>query len=96
MLRIDRRRPLVRIGKRAVRLTKAEYELITALGMMDNKLTPREILLEVVSDGRRSLRSDKNILLLRILRLRRKIGSDRLRCQRQIGYILLGDVQFYG
>ena len=97
MIRIHRRRPYVRIGERAVKLTPAEHELITALGMMDNKLTPHQLLLDIMcADQARQIPADKQTMQQKLARLRKKIGRDRLQCQRHQGYILLGDVQFYG
>ena len=96
MIRIHRRQPVVRLGERTVKLTEAEHALMIALGMLDNRLTPHEILLEFVRDGRAPVPTDKNILSMRMVRLRRKIGSHRLECRKNLGYILVGDVQFYG
>jgi DNA-binding response OmpR family regulator len=96
MLRIHRRQPVVRIGKQTVNLTGAEHALITALGMMDNKVTPSEILLEILSEGRVQISADRKVLWTRLAVLRRKIGRERLQSRRSVGYILVGDVQFYG
>jgi DNA-binding response OmpR family regulator len=96
MIKIHRRRPVVRVGERTMKITRVEHALITALGMMDNKVTPREVLLDVMCEGRVQIPADHDVLMTRMSRLKQKIGSERLRCRRQVGYILIGDVQFYG
>ena len=95
-IKIHRWQPVVRLGERSVKLTEAEHALLIALGMLDNRLTPHEILLEFVRDGQAPVPTDKKILLARMARLRRKLGSHRLECRKNLGYILVGDVQFYG
>lgn len=96
MIRIHRRRPVVRLGERAVKLTPAEHELITVLGMMDNKLAPHGLLLDILCEGQVQITADQNVLHNRAVRLRRKIGQRHLQCRKHLGYILVGDVQFYG
>lgn len=97
MIKIHRRRPVVRIGERAVKLTDAEHSLIIALGMLDNKLAPHQLLIDIMCEDQAvQIPADRKVLELRISSLRGKIGRHRLRCLRQRGYILEGDVRFYG
>jgi len=96
MIKIHRQRPVVRIGEQTVKLTRAEHELITVLGMLDNKLVSHQLLLDLLTEGQVQIPEDKEVLCARLARLKRKIGSNRVRCHRHHGYILIGDVQFYG
>lgn len=90
MIQIHRYEPVIRRNGKTVNLTKIEHELLIALGMMDNKLVSQDLLSDVI------YAENKNVLLLRLTRLRKKIGTKSLKCVRGIGYILTGDVQFYG
>jgi DNA-binding winged helix-turn-helix (wHTH) protein len=94
MIKIHPRRPLARVDQDYVKLSRAEYTLISALGMMDNKLVPHQLLLDIMFEDQVQIPADKDRLLQRMSRLRRKIGRDRLKCLRRQGYMLVGDVQF--
>lgn len=91
MIQIHRRQPVVRVNERAVRLSRAEHQLLATLGMMDNKVVPGELLLET-APGTWS----PAVLWGQIARLRKKIGPDRIQHKRGLGYMLVGDVRFYG
>lgn len=94
MIKIHPKRPLARVDADFVKLSRVEHALITALAMMDNKLVPHQILLDVMCEDRVQIPADKNVLLQQMARLRRKIGPERLRTLKSQGYILIDDVQF--
>lgn len=99
MIRIHRRYPMVRVGERKVRLSRAEHEFLTALGMMDNKVATHGLLLQVVHDihcTQDPHPNDYNLIRYLVARLRRKIGKERIRTRPRIGYMLVGDVRFEG
>jgi DNA-binding response OmpR family regulator len=92
---IHRSQPVVSIGRKRIRLSRAEHELLTALGMMDNRLMPHELLIETALENLTKIPADRHVLHQRITRLRKKIGHDRLQ-RKPYGYILNGDVYFFG
>lgn len=96
MICIHRSRPLVFVNGAPVRLTPDEHILMIALGMLDNKNAPHDVLLDVVCDGRVRIDADMTVLRSRISRLRRKVGRSRIQSNHGQGYILVGDVQFIG
>jgi DNA-binding response OmpR family regulator len=96
MIKIHRSKPVARVGDRSVPLTAAQHQLLISLGMMDNKLVSHQLLLEIMAEGRVQIPADKFVVQQHMSRLRKKIGPDRLQCRRQRGYILVGQVNFYG
>lgn len=95
-VRIHRRKRVAYVNGVPHRLTPEEYDLMTALGIMDNRLASYEVLLDVMNEGKAKSRDDMNALRLRIGRMRLKIGPEVLICKREFGYILSGDVRFIG
>jgi DNA-binding response OmpR family regulator len=96
MIKIHRSKPFASIDSRSVKLTKSEHALITTLGMMDNKITPHNLLLDVMCENCARIPDDKNALTSLIYRLRKKIGPEYLQCKLNHGYILAGEVHFVG
>jgi DNA-binding response OmpR family regulator len=93
---IDRSRMVVIIGSQQVQLSRNEYRLLVIMGMMDNKVVPIGLLLDAMSEGRVQIPADKQALVQRIGRLRKKIGVQSIGNIRDQGYILLGDIKFVG
>ena len=96
MIRIHRAKPLAHVDERAVRLTPTQYDLLTILGMMDNRLVSPDLLLELVWGSPVPLPADRHALWVQMSRLRRKLGRDWIRHRRYLGYQLNGPVEFYG
>ena len=96
MIRIHRSKPLVYVGSARVSLTPDEHLLVTTLGMMDNRLVPHALLLEVMREHPVPIPADREALMLRMSRLKKKLGKSYLTCRRQLGYQLTGEVQFVG
>jgi DNA-binding response OmpR family regulator len=94
MIRIHRSRPLAQIGRRRVRLSQSEHQLLVVLGMMDNKVVTTDLLLDTALEHPVRLPVDRQLLFCRIARLKKKIGADRLQHNGR-GYVLVGDVQFF-
>ena len=90
-VRIHRKRRTVYVNGIPHKLSQEEYDLVTAMGIMDNRLAPYDVLLDVMNDGR-----SMNALRLSVGRLRLKVGPQVLECKREFGYILSGDVRFIG
>lgn len=95
MIRIHRALPVAEIDQRLVALSRDEHRLLVILGMMDNRVTPRDLLLDAMCEGRARIAADQKLLIAKVCRLRKRIGAHRLKHVRRQGYILLGDVQFY-
>src|SRR5690242_14588091 len=95
-VRIHRRKRVAYVNGIPHRLSQEEYELITTLGIMDNRLVPHDVLLDVMCEGREKIPADKVVLLGKVCRLRKKIGQDVIRNSHGLGYVLAGDVQFIG
>jgi DNA-binding response OmpR family regulator len=97
MIRIHRARPVLETDYERVTLSRDEHRILVTLGMMDNKITPREWLLEAMCEGRSQIPGDNQVLSTKICRLRKKVGVNRLKYIRGgQGYILQGDVVFIG
>jgi DNA-binding response OmpR family regulator len=96
MIKIHRALPVVMVGQKKVKLTQEEHRLLVTLGMMDNRITPRRWLLEVMCDSRVQIPSDNQVLSTKICRLRKKVGTNRLKYVRGQGYTLQGSVEFIG
>lgn len=95
MIEIHRHKPVVYFDKKPVKLTRNEHSLIVALGMMDNKIVPHDILLDAICEGRVQIPADKDVLLTKMSRLKSKLGNVLLN-KRNLGYGLCGDVRFTG
>jgi DNA-binding response OmpR family regulator len=95
-IRIHRRKRVTYVNGSPVKLTQEEYDLMTTLGIMDNRLVPTDVLLDVMCEGRVQIPADKVVLLGKVYRLRKKIGPEVIRSKFDLGYILSGDVQFIG
>jgi len=96
MIKIHRTKRVVKVDDRPVPLTPGEHELMVVLGMMDNKLASYDLLLLVTCKDRVQIPADKQALISRMFRLKRKLGEQHLECVRQSGYVLKGKVQFIG
>jgi len=96
MIKIYRTQPYLETGNQLIKLTPTEHRLVIALGMLDNKMVPRELLLEVLCEERVQIPADQSLLSLHLCRLKKKLGSQMLRSKRQIGYQLIGPVEFIG
>jgi DNA-binding response OmpR family regulator len=95
MIWIHRSKPVVRLGRREIRLTRAEHLLITTLGMMNDKVVSNHLLIETALENPVKIPADQSVLHQRVSRLRKKIGPGRLQ-KRPRGYILTGEVYFFG
>ncbi len=95
-IRIHRRKRVAYVNGIPHRLTQEEYDLMTALGIMDNRLVPTDVLLDVMCEGREQIPADKVVLLGKVYRLRKRFGPDVIRNSRGYGYVLAGDVRFIG
>jgi DNA-binding response OmpR family regulator len=96
MIKIHRALPVVEIDQQLISLSKDEHRLLVTLGMMDNRVAPRNLLLEAMCEGRVQILADQKLLTSKLHRLRKKIGPNRLKYFHKSGYILLGSVYFIG
>ena len=96
MIQIHRSEPLTYVEDKPVKLTPAEHRMLITLGMMDNRIAPFDLLLDVKCEDRVQVPSDRQALASTLHRLRKKIGSNRLLCVKHRGYMLLGHVRFIG
>jgi DNA-binding response OmpR family regulator len=96
VIQIHRSKPLAKVGRRSVALSQDEHKLLIMLGMMDNHVAPHDLLLDALCEGRTQIPDDRQLLSVKICRLRKKIGARRIKANRQHGYILQGSVEFVG
>ena len=85
----------VSVDGRRVTLTRREYLLLETLAMMDNRLAPLDLLLDVATEnyGHR-VPADKDVLIQHISRIRVKTGRDFIEARPRMGYILTEKVEF--
>lgn len=86
-LTIDREKYLVTVAGREVRLPRKEFELLYLLATQVNRVVTRDRIFETVW-GRDVVVVDRTIDV-HIRRLREKIGSDRIRTVKGVGYKLV-------
>jgi len=89
-LRIDLERRSVYCGDQQLYLTPTEFQLLAALVRNAGKVLTRKILLQTIWDDA-GLYIDDNTLSVHIRRLREKIGEDRIRTVRGVGYRWAGE-----
>jgi DNA-binding response OmpR family regulator len=94
MIEIHRHEPVVFVKGEEIRLSKAEHRLMVAMGMMDDKLIPTELLMDVVLENEHRVMADRQVLQQRIGRLKKKIGVDFVKCKPERGYYLTQPVRF--
>jgi len=89
-LRIDLENRSVYCGDQQLYLTPTEFQLLAALVRNTGKVLTRKILLQTIWDDA-GLYIDDNTLSVHIRRLREKIGEDRIRTVRGVGYRWAGE-----
>ncbi|HPU00516.1 MAG TPA: response regulator transcription factor [Bacillota bacterium] len=89
-LRIDLENRSVYCGDQQLYLTPTEFQLLAALVRNTGKVLTRKILLQTIWDDA-GLYIDDNTLSVHIRRLRKKIGEDRIRTVRGVGYRWAGE-----
>lgn len=94
MITISRTDRSVSVDGRRVRLTPTEYQLMTTLGCLDVHLIPHDLLMDLVFDHPVRLDRDKEMLRIRLSRLRSKVGRNVVRCIKGVGYQVTEPVQF--
>jgi DNA-binding response OmpR family regulator len=94
MIWIHRSKPMIRLGTMEIRLSRAEHLLITTLGMMNDKVVSNHLLIETALENPVKIPADQSVLHQRVSRLRKKIGPSLQKRPR--GYILTGEVYFFG
>lgn len=94
-IRIHRQKRVVYVNGIPHRLTEEEYNLMVTLGIMDNRLVTTDVLLDVMCEGRVQIPADRDVLMTKVSRLRKRVGP-ALQNHRGRGYMLSGNVQFYG
>jgi two-component system response regulator QseB len=83
---VDSARRAVRVGGYPVTLTPKEYELLMALAATAGRVVPKHRLAHALSPFGTPL--DFNALEAHVHQLRRKVGADRVRTVRGVGYLL--------
>jgi hypothetical protein len=97
MIKVHRRKRVAHVqGVGTVALTSGEYLLMTAFGMMGDKLVSYELLADVALEYPCRTPGDLDIIWQRIYRLKRKLGLDFVKCNKQQGYRLIVPVEFTG
>src|SRR5690606_12554131 len=85
-LRLDTRTGRVSLAGQPVRLTAQEYRLLSYLMHHKGRIVSRTELTEHIYD--QDFDRDSNIIEVFIGRLRKKVGSERIRTVRGLGYSL--------
>ena len=93
MIEIHRFEPIVFVPNK-IRLSKSEHILMTALGMMDNKIIPIDLLVGIALENEYRVPDDQNVIRLRISRLQKKIGRNFVQCKAKLGYYLTEEIRF--
>ena len=87
-LEVDPTSRTARIGDRTLDLTTTEFDLLALMARLPGRLVPRAELEEVLFRDIPERGRKANILDVYILRLRRKVGHDRIVNRRGVGFLL--------
>lgn len=81
---IDKHSHSIRIGKKEISLSKKEFDLLNLLASKPGKVYSRQAIHELVWNG--DLEVSDRIIDVHIWKLRQKLGKDRIKTLKGIGY----------
>ena len=94
MIEVKRTDRIAYVDGKPVRLSKNEYDLLVAFGMVGSRVVPADMLMDLAMSHAMRVPEDRDNLNTRISRLRQKLERPFVESVPGIGYRLAEPVEF--